>query len=303
MKKGFFKKLCTVIVTAALAVCSLSVAAFAEGLFTTEPVITSAEDLKSIRKWWLNSETFDATGSPTKDLNTINLDSQGYYTATYVADDNKFKSVTISGATTANNVGWDDLETSEQTKLTQEMVKTVSNWKLSQSSQKKIQNQLLNSASIPFTNADAVASLFNQGADITGAMSWFAPFSGPVGIILGVGVVIIMVLLIFTTVMDLVYIGIPMAQVAMNNAANKGGNGGGDDKHPFGVSVDAVKVVEESANSSSGNGGGNVYFKYFKRRIITYIILALCILYLISGSLGGLIGNLLNLVSGITGGN
>lgn len=299
MKKGFFKKLCTVIVTAAVAVCSLSVAAFADSLFANDVNITSTEDLKTIRKWWLNSDSFDGAGKQTatsgKPETTISLDSRGFFTASCEHDPStgKFKSVTIQGVTSADSEEWDDLETSEQKKLVQEMGKTVSHWALSDASQKKLQNQLVNSAAIPYDNASAVAALFNQGADIAGAMSWFAPFSGVVGLILGVGVVIIMVLLIFSTIMDLVYIGIPMAQLAMNSKAGKE-----DKEHPFGVSIDAVKVVQEK---NEGTAGGNVYLKYFKRRILTYIILAICILYLVSGSLGGLISALLDMVGGIAG--
>ena len=123
-----------------------------------------------------------------------------------------------------------------------------------------------------------------------------SPFLNILSIVMGVGAVLVIVLLLFSTVMDLVYIGLPV----WRNAQNEKGK-----KNPFGVSYDAMRTVEEvEGNMGGGSNGGeykNAYIVYLKRRVLTYIILAICIMYLIAGGLSGIISFVLQLVSGITG--
>lgn len=123
-----------------------------------------------------------------------------------------------------------------------------------------------------------------------------SPFLEILSIVLGVGAVLLILLLLFSTVMDLAYIGLPVWREAQ--ASKDGGN-----KNPFGVSYEALTTVKEVEKGLGGGDGGyrNAYLLYFKRRALTYIILAICIFYLICGGLSGIIGFVLNLVSGITG--
>lgn len=123
-----------------------------------------------------------------------------------------------------------------------------------------------------------------------------SPFLEILSIVLGVGAVILILLLLFSTVMDLAYIGLPVWREAQ--ASKDGGN-----KNPFGVSYEALTTVKEVEKGLGGGDGGyrNAYLLYFKRRALTYIILAICIFYLICGGLSGIIGFVLSLVSGITG--
>lgn len=124
-----------------------------------------------------------------------------------------------------------------------------------------------------------------------------SPFLELLSIVLGVGAVILILLLLFSTVMDLAYIGLPVWREAQQN---KNGNNG---KNPFGVSYEALTTVKEIEKGLGGGDGGyrNAYLLYFRRRALTYIILAICIMYLICGGLSGIIGFVLSLVSGITG--
>lgn len=193
---------------------------------------------------------------------------------------------------------FNDLSENEQSKATSEMLQTVSAWQLDSKSVTSLAEKLENSASIVFSKADAVAILFNNGADIMSALTWFMPFQGGFSTVLGVGVIIVICLLLLSTVLDLVYIGLPTARMAMNaNVESK------DKEIPFGISTDALRIVQQQTQTG-GDGGksqGNPYLQYFKKRFLTYIILAVCILYLLSGQIGGLISGLLNLASGITG--
>lgn len=120
-----------------------------------------------------------------------------------------------------------------------------------------------------------------------------SPFLNILSIVLGVGAVILILLLLFSTVMDLAYIGLPVWREA------QAGKDGG--KNPFGVSYEALTTVKEIEKGMSDGGYRNAYLLYFRRRALTYIILAICIMYLIAGGLSGIIGFVLSLVSGITG--
>lgn len=124
-----------------------------------------------------------------------------------------------------------------------------------------------------------------------------SPFLELLSIVLGVGAVILILLLLFSTVMDLAYIGLPVWREAQQS---KNGN---SNKNPFGVSYEALTTVKEVEKGLGGGDGGyrNAYLLYFRRRALTYIILAICIMYLICGGLSGIIGFVLSLVSGITG--
>ena len=131
-------------------------------------------------------------------------------------------------------------------------------------------------------------------ADLYKAYKVVEPFLDVLNIVLGVGCVILILLLFASTVMDLAYIGLPVWREAQ---AAKGGSG----KHPFGVSYEALTTVQEVEKGIGGGDGGykNAYLLYFKRRALTYIILAICIMYLICGGISGIIAFVLSLTSGI----
>ena len=131
-------------------------------------------------------------------------------------------------------------------------------------------------------------------ANIYEAYKIVEPFLDVLNVVLGVGCVALILLLMFSTVMDLAYIGLPVwreAQEAKNGAK----------KHPFGVSYEALRTVEETEKNLGGGDGEykNAYLLYFKRRALTYIILAICIMYLICGGLSGIIAFVLSLTGGI----
>lgn len=130
--------------------------------------------------------------------------------------------------------------------------------------------------------------------DMYAAYKITSPFLEVLSVVLGVGAVGLILLLLFSTVMDLAYIGLP---VWRETQSEKNG------KHPFGVSYEALRTVNEIEKGIGGGDGEyrNAYLLYFKRRALTYIILAICIMYLICGGLSGIIGFVLQLVSGITG--
>lgn len=148
-------------------------------------------------------------------------------------------------------------------------------------------------------NAAMVAALFSDTkADMFSALNIFAPFNGIIGTLLGIGVLVIIVLLIASTAMDIAYINFPVARNFMYGKDDKGG-GGGDSKSskPWGVTADAWSVVNE-CEAGGDKGYKNANIAYFKRRALTYIVVSILILYLLSGQIAGLIAWLMKLVSG-----
>lgn len=126
-------------------------------------------------------------------------------------------------------------------------------------------------------------------ADIYSAMRIVEPFLSFMRVVFGLGAIVIVLLLATSTIVDLCYIGLPMCR----------GEEDGKPKIPF-VSLDAESVVKEIASNVGGDGKyKNAYIMYFKRRALTYIILAVCLLYLVAGELGGVISWFLNLASGL----
>lgn len=152
-------------------------------------------------------------------------------------------------------------------------------------------------------NAAMVAALFQDTkADMFSALRIFQPFNGIVGTILGICVLALIILLIGSTALDMAYINFPIARNFMYGKDKEGGDKGGA-KKPWGVTADAWSVVNECEGGGGSGGDGkykNANIAYFKRRIVTYIVVAIMILYLLSGQLAGLIGWLMNLVSGFS---
>jgi hypothetical protein len=135
----------------------------------------------------------------------------------------------------------------------------------------------------------------STSADIYTAMKWVKPILPIIRIAFGVGAIVVTLLLIASTIADLCFIGLPIAR---ENLQSKGDQSKGG-KIPF-ISADAMSVVKETEAALDSSGGyKNAYLMYFKRRVLTYIILSICLLYLVVGELGGLISWLLSLGSGV----
>lgn len=133
--------------------------------------------------------------------------------------------------------------------------------------------------------------------DFVAANAIWKPFSGPVGVLLGLGAVIIMSLLGLVIVADIAYIALPPVRIF----AEEGGEGkkGGIRSHLFSYeATQAVKIAE----NGGGNGNGETKQAlgiYFKRRVVMLIVLGICLMYLVNGQIYTLVGWILDLVSGL----
>ncbi len=162
--------------------------------------------------------------------------------------------------------------------------------------QKSIMTQIQES------NTDVAALMIpiifdNTKADLFTAYKWLYPFLQLLRVVFGLGSVFIILVTIGSTIMDMVYIGLPVwREQQADKQAEKGGQ---SNKLPFGVSYEALGIVRETEKNLGDGSYQNAYLMYFKHRAMTYIILSICLLYLIAGELGGLIAYVLKLVGGV----
>lgn len=242
----------------------------------------------------------DLTGDKVKEsFNTANkhLGADGYTNELVVKIKGTWYSLlrVESDVLKVNKTVWAEAKDSDVTKSMRKFVDSISDNVASPDAVQQLMGNLQDSDSS--VSAVMLPLIFDSTkGDMYAAYKITSPFLNILSVVLGVGAVILILLLLFSTVMDLAYIGLPVWREAQS------GKEGGK-KHPFGVSYEALTTVTEIEKGLGGGDGGyrNAYLLYFRRRALTYIILAICIMYLIAGGLSGIIGFVLSLVSGITG--
>lgn len=140
------------------------------------------------------------------------------------------------------------------------------------------------------STASLVRQLSNDvNADFAEAYMMFKPFSGVLGVILGVFAIAIFVTLTLMIVVDLSYIVIPTIQDFLTQPQGK----------PKFVSNEAWYAVKEVDSENHSNK--NVLVVYFKKKVLQFVALSICILYLLSGQIYILIGNLMDMFRGMLG--
>lgn len=274
-KKNIFALLLTVV----LVVC-MSVSVFAG---TSEEAVETMS--KGVRDTLQNEKYQYAGGGSTTGSNLFETDTSetGKVNGYYTINESEFSKLSSSEQTrfltdvvdeTNKRV---DTQTSEDDSTAQEW------WKRLQSKTgvgSKFMSVLLKDTKPDFVAANAI----------------WKPFSGPVGVLLGLGAVIIMSLLGLVIVADIAYIALPPVRIF----AEEGGEGkkGGIRSHLFSYeATQAVKIAE----NGGGNGNGETKQAlgiYFKRRVVMLIVLGICLMYLVNGQIYTLVGWILDLVSG-----
>ena len=195
----------------------------------------------------------------------------------------------IEGGSLMMDSLFNNLKTSERIDIISEFVERLSTWEISNISRQAIYTSISQGIDDSLTAyIPEIAELTT--ADLVTAYAWYLPFSGVVGTILGVGVIVLVLFLVFSSTLDLLYLGLPAAAEFLDGDVS-------GFKRLLIVSREAKLAVKEV---NMGNGS-SVYLLYFKRRWWTIIIIAICILYLISGQLGSIIGWFMRVAEGMTG--
>lgn len=125
-------------------------------------------------------------------------------------------------------------------------------------------------------------------ADFGEAYMLFKPFSGVIGIILGVLTLGTFIALAIHITLDICYITIPGFQLLMYNEKTN--------KAKF-ISMEAQKAVQFSANTEGSQYVNPLNF-YLKHKTKQFIAIGICILYLVSGQIYSLIANIIDLFQG-----
>lgn len=142
--------------------------------------------------------------------------------------------------------------------------------------------------------------------DLLGAMGIISPFLPLINLVIGVVAIVVAAILILSTVIDLAFIGLPMVRESMMAGDGDKGNTGTKPKALTYACWATINDVEGALGSGgqSGTGGKtykNAYGLYFKRRLWDYILLGICLSFLIFGGFGRFMSGLLNIGEQLTG--
>lgn len=225
-------------------------------------------------------------------------DSDSASAVTVIGGKDEYTILQIEGGKlVVDSEGFDKGNKKEVTQKMKTFVKEIQNSTISDDRQQSIMNEIQETDG---RVAAIMLPLIFEGTkgDLYTALKVLGPFLDILNLVLGVGAVLLIALVLFSTVMDMAYIGLPVWREAN---AGKEGNTGGKSKNPFGVTYEAISTVKEVEKNIVGGDYKNAYLLYFKRRALSYIILAICIMYLIGGGISGIISFILNLASGVTG--
>lgn len=189
---------------------------------------------------------------------------------------------------TINMTEYNKLGNKAKQDLMQVALDTTYNSNVSKTNRNKIYNALCK-------QDEPTSALVRQlsedvNADFAGAYKYFKPFSGPLGVVLGLLTLVIFVILGLTLVIDIAFITLPFVQSLLLNT---------DGKAKF-VSIEAVNAVKEQ-ESKSGSEYVNPMGIYLKSKTKQYIAIFICILYLMSGKIFSLLARFMDYFSGVLG--
>ena len=163
-------------------------------------------------------------------------------------------------------------------------------------------SQKSDSATVEMSILLTVYALDQTKGDLVGGMNIIESFLPYINVIIGLIAILLMSLLVLSTVIDLACIGIPTVRDMMFGAGKDGEGGGQGVKKPKVVTYSAWSTIQEVEGGESGKGSGkNAYFVYFKKRIFDYIILGVCVSFLVLGGFSSFVQAFLEIGSQLIG--
>lgn len=189
---------------------------------------------------------------------------------------------------TINMNDYNKLSSKNKQAVMQYALDGIYNSQISKTNRNKIYNALCKQDE---TTSSLVRQLSTDvTADFGHAYEYFKPFSGPLGVVLGIIAFVIFILLGFTLLLDIAYITLPFLQgwlTKTDGAARL-------------VSIEATNAVREQ-ESKAGSEYVNPLGIYLKSKIKQYIAIFICLLYLLSGQIYTLLANFMDYFSGLLG--
>lgn len=189
---------------------------------------------------------------------------------------------------TINMNDYNKLSSKNKQAVMQYALDGIYNSQISKTNRNKIYNALCKQDE---TTSSLVRQLSTDvTADFGHAYEYFKPFSGPLGIVLGIIAFVIFILLGFTLLLDIAYITLPFLQGWLTKT----------DGTARLVSIEATNAVKEQ-ESKAGSEYVNPLGIYLKSKIKQYIAIFICLLYLLSGQIYTLLANFMDYFSGLLG--
>lgn len=181
-----------------------------------------------------------------------------------------------NGILTFSNKNYSELTHEQKEKFMEGTLKSITKTSLGGQTKSRVYNFISNqdttiTAAMKYLKADA-------NADFIEAKKWFDPFTGAVGVIMGVLALVIFTSLGLSIMLDISYLTLPMFRVLVEREDNK--------RRPLFVSNEAWKTVMEVERS---DGAKSLLSVYLKKRVAMILILAIALGYLLSGRIYSII--------------
>lgn len=189
-----------------------------------------------------------------------------------------------------NIPSYKELKQNEKQDVMQSALDGIYNSRISRTNKNKIYNEL---CALDTSTSSLVRQLSDDvNADFNGAYKYFKPFSGPLGIVLGLFSLVLFALLAMTIVVDIAFMTIPFIQTWLM--------GDSGDKAKF-VSLEAVSAVKESASKIGTSEYRSPINYYLKTKTKQLVAISICLLYLVSGQIYSVLAQIIDYFSGILG--
>ena len=189
-----------------------------------------------------------------------------------------------------NIPSYKELKQNAKQDVMQSALDGIYNSRISRTNKNKIYNEL---CALDTSTSSLVRQLSDDvNADFNGAYKYFKPFSGPLGIVLGLFSLVLFALLAMTIVVDIAFMTIPFIQTWLM--------GDSGDKAKF-VSLEAVSAVKESASKIGTSEYRSPINYYMKTKTKQLVAISICLLYLVSGQIYSVLAQIIDYFSGILG--
>lgn len=221
------------------------------------PIVSYASDVDAVEQVLANSAIV------TSIVNEANKNADGKTVMSYNGQTGELK---------FNNSVYSELDSSVKKDFMENTLSYVKNSSLGSTQKNKVYNFI---ASQDESTSSAIRYLKNDtSADFAEARKWFAPFSGPISTVMGFLCICIFAFLSLSVVFDICYLVIPLFQLLLERGEEK--------KRPFGVSVEAWKVLKEVEGSTDKK---DMLGTYVKKRAPVFFFLAIILSWLVSGKI------------------
>lgn len=196
-------------------------------------------------------------------------------------------SVTSTGGVivSVNTFGYDELSNTEKQQVMSFTLSSISNSSLVSIDKTRLYNFVAETDS-------AVSAVVRQlsadsKTDFYTAYSKIKPFSGFLGTLLALISIGLFAGLVFSILVDLAYLSVPPLNMLISS---------GSSEKPKIVTVEAYKAYLEGSDKDSKK---DILFLYLGKKWKQLVAVCICILYLVSGKIWGVVADIIDLFSGM----